>query len=258
MRRLASFVAVLAAASAACGPANSGQGGGSGAKPGSDGVTTTDGDSTTGDSSGTTATAIDGSDSSGGTTVGPTDGDSGTTTTPDDPCDPPPLVVHEIDLSTALLDTDMSEGTLASIGTYAFSETAELGSVSFGFDVECEDRFQVWALVHDPQTGFTDLGTFMDPDSYRVGFDADTTTPWLYGCQMTGATLDGGPAWAWLSVRDNPFCVTSEFRRLLEPGPHRFRVVNLEEGTYAPAGEQIGSVAAISRVIVTNDPSFSP
>lgn len=258
MREAALLVAGLA--SAACGLETSGLGGGGGGQPGVTAGESDDGNETEADTgmvTGTTAEGTSGDATADGTTSDTGDG-PGTTGPGVDPCDPPPLVVYDLDLSAASFDAAMVETTLSGLGNYAYSEQENAGTASFAFDVQCEDEFRVWALVHDPQAGFEDLGTLGDPDSYFVAFDGDGPTHWWYGCQMSGDNPLGGPAWAWVSVRESQFCIPSDFRRTLAPGPHHFRITNREAGTHMVTGLDIGYVAALSRVIITNDPNYSP
>ncbi|MCA9652972.1 MAG: hypothetical protein H6712_25315 [Myxococcales bacterium] len=59
-------------------------------------------------------------------------------------------------------------------------------------------------------------------------------------------------------MRGSQFCIPSEFRRTLAAGPHHFRLTNREAGDDSVSIDGVGFVAAVSRVVITNDPSFVP
>lgn len=249
--------AAIALAGAACGPDTSSQGGDSGAKPGQDGAETEDGTGTTASSTDGANTSPTGGDQTSGTSTGELD--DGTSTGPAvDPCDAPPRVTLELDLSAASLDETMHEGSIAAVGAYAYSEQAGSGTVSFDFELMCEDEYRVWAQVHDPEAGNRDLGSYVDPDSFAVSIDERATVQWWFGCQMSGTNPRGGAAWQWLSVRGSEFCIPTDYRPVLTAGAHQLRLTNLEAGVHQVSGDEIGYVAAVSRVVITNDPAYAP
>ncbi len=180
---------------------------------------------------------------------------------PADPCDNPPLVTIEISADQAILNDNMHLGDIGGeVGDYAYSEAELSGRASFGFLVDCQDEYRAWAYVHDPVTGPFALGFWGDPDSFRVSFDADvgTRASWLYGCELN-AIGKGGATWAWLPATDNEWCDGPPFITwVLDPGPHAFHMTNREAGTHMVSGSEIGEVAAVARVIITNDPGFTP
>lgn len=253
--------AAIALAGAACGLDTSSQGGASGAKPGQDRGETEDGTSTTALPTDGANTDPTGNDQTGATSTGePDDGTTAGASTGRavDPCDDPPQVTIELDLSAASLDEAMNEGSIPAVGTYAYSEQAGAGTVSFDFELMCEDEYRVWAQVHDPEAGNRDLGSYIDPDSFAVSIDERATVQWWFGCQMSGTNPRGGAAWQWLSVRGSQFCTPTDYRPVLTAGAHQLHLTNLEAGVHQVSGDEIGYVAAVSRVVITNDPGYAP
>jgi len=267
------ILAGLLGVGAACGFDSSGQGSASGSLPSGGGPST--GPSlgqTTGDTSGATIGTIgtsiaDGTNdaTNGGDDPGTSDDSDDTTSeesssgAPGDPCENPAPVTIVIDLVGAPLDPPMSIGNVPAVGDYAYSEASEQGGVGFEFQVPCEDEFRIWGYVHDPAAGFSDFGTNSDPDSYLVAYDNDADMSWYYGCQLYAAEPEGGPTWSWVEVRQSVFfCIIEDFRRTLSAGTHTFHVTNLEPGTHMVSGDEIGNVAAITSVVISSDPGYSP
>lgn len=253
---------VLLAWLGACSLDTSGQGSASGAMPGGnddDTSSESDGsalDASTGAGSGQVDgdTAVDPSnDASDGATsssTGPADDGDETTGPPVDPCESPPPVTFEIDVTQALLAPPMQLGADASEGPYAYSESADEGRASFEFQVPCQAEFRAWARVYDPGVGANALDP--GPDSFFVSFDGESTTEWRYGCQMADAAAFGG-AWSWEPVVENACFFASELRRTLSPGTHLLHLTNRESGDHS-----MNNVAAVARVVVTSDPSYVP
>ncbi len=260
------FVAVMMPVGAvACGANVWGNGTGTGATPGG-------GDDDVGSSTGletdTSAAEDGGGGGTGGdpldattTTSDPAASDGANTTGPPARgCDSPPLHVVTVNVGDALLDPDMHLDSLGSIGEYAYSEQTNAGRASFQFMVPCADEYWVWALVHDPEVGVSGLD-YTDPDSYRVAFDDDPEIDWWYGCETWDADWIGS-TWEILRVSNNGdtqcFSEGTDFRRLLDPGVHLVHLTNREPGQHQPFGQEIGRVAAVRQVILTNDPTFVP
>ena len=263
-------VGLAAVWSAACGLNTSGFGTATGSIP--EGGTTESADTDVLDpSSGTTSPAAD--DGASGTT---TDEPSTTTTTgttaaedddtadddttgpPVDPCNPAPPVMIEVAAGDAMLNASMNLGNVASIGDYLYSESQLAGTASFTFQVECPGEYFAWAFVHDPVTGITSTGVRGDPDSYRVRFDNGSFEDWLYGCDLNDFG-DSGATWAWLRATQSDVCLSpSAITASLTAGTHVFHMTNREEGNHQVSGQDIGNVAAVARVLITNDPGFSP
>jgi hypothetical protein len=250
---------VLLAWLGACSLDTSGQGSASGAMPGgNDDDTSSESDgSALGTSTSTSTSAgsgqVDGDtavDPSSDASTGPADDGDETTGPPVDPCESPPPVTFEIDVTQAVLAAPMQLGESPSEGPYAYSETAEQGRASFELQVPCQAEFRAWARVYDPGVGANALDP--GPDSFYVSFDGESTTEWWYGCQMTDAAAFGG-AWSWEPVVDNPYCFASDFRRTLSPGTHLLHLTNRENGDHAMI-----NVAAVARVVVTSDPAYVP
>jgi hypothetical protein len=200
---------------------------------------------------GDTAQASTGSMGMTTTAVGTDDGSSSTSGRPVDPCDDPAPFVIELDVTQALLAAPMQLGKDASEGTYAYSEVAGQGRASFELQVPCETEVLAWGRVYDPGVGVDGLES-SQPDSFLVAFDDDADTEWWYYCQMTDAALSGG-AWSWEQLMDNSYCESAEFSRTLSPGTHLLHVTNLEPGSHAT-----GEIAAVARVVLTNDPTYVP
>jgi hypothetical protein len=252
---------VLLAWLGACSLETSGLGTESGAMPGADDddtsssegsepETSTGGGSSQVDGDTAVGSSNDASEGPSTSTTGPTDDGDETTGPPVDPCESPPPVTFQIDVTQALLTAPMQLGADASEGAYAYSETAEQGRASFEFQVPCQAEFRAWARVYDPGVGVDWLEP--GPDSFFVSFDGDSTTEWWYGCQTADAGAFGG-AWTWEPLMDNPYCIASGFRRTLSPGTHLLHFTNRENGDHS-----MNSVAAVARVVVTSDPSYVP
>lgn len=183
------------------------------------------------------AGAEDDADDTAGDTTGPAI----------DPCADPLPVTFEIDVTQALLEAPMQLAVSPTEGTYAYSEVADQGRVSFQFSVPCQAEFRAWARVYDPN-----VLALTDPDAFAVAFDGEANAEWWYGCQ-TIYSGGIGATWAWVPLTENPLCIAEDFRRTLSPGTHLLHLTNLEAGNHASA-----NVAAVARVVVTSDPAFMP
>jgi hypothetical protein len=141
--------------------------------------------------------------------------------------------------------TDQSQ----SEGTYAWSNQADNGTVVFQLDVPCEDTYYVWGVVWDAWPG----AHGNDPDSFYAKVDDGNESQWIYGCQ-TGLAQGGG--WFWLPVIHDPDpnngCDDIEDQSYdLPAGKHSVTLRNREW----PSGN---SIAAVARVLVTNDENLVP
>ena len=270
MRRAArrGALVVLATISAACGFGSDGDttgavlGSGMSAADGgtsaADGGSATGGDDVmTGDGTGATMTGVGSitspasgpSEDSGAESTG--DGSMDTTTgQPADPCANAPFETYEFDLSAATLSPEIQTGNAAGIGAYGYSVQANAGVMSFPFTVVCPAVFQAFALVYD------DAPLGIDPtqaDSLRVKVDNGSNEVWQYGCQP-----DAG-FWGWRAVRDSAgICQGTNRSWQLTTGSHAIHFQNVEAGQAGNNGNDPGNVAALARVIITSDPSFSP
>lgn len=91
-----------------------------------------------------------------------------------------------------------------------------------------------------------------DPDSFLVSFDGENPVGWWYGCQ-TAEAAPFGSAWGWQPVLNNAWCYGDASRRMLPVGTHLLHLTNREAGNHGS-----GSMAAVTRVVVTSDPAFVP
>ena len=131
-------------------------------------------------------------------------------------------------------------------GVIAFSPTAEEGSATFTVDLPCDDEIFVWVRVQDSKPGTVDD----DPDSYYVSTDGAPGTGWYYGCQTEGKPA--GYHWLRVTSADTPSCGGPEYVPNLSAGSHTFLLRNGE-----PKGVD-GTVAAVARLLITNDMSYVP
>lgn len=261
----AGFVAV---GSMACGPNTSGFGTATGSTPEASATDTNDTAATGSTGPATVPTGDDGA--SGTTTLEPStttgadetaegsSSEESTTGPPADPCDPAPTVMLEVGAADAMRNAEMMLGSVPGVGAYAYSESELAGTASFQFQVQCPGEYYAWAYVHDPSTGIGSQGVRGDPDSFRVAFNANSFVNWLYGCELSDISKSGS-TWRWLRAMDNEFCLSpSTVSVTLEPGTHLFHMTNRESGDHQVDGQDIGDVAAVARVLITNDPAFSP
>lgn len=206
-----------------------------------------------GGSGGTSSGSVDGVDSS----AGPQSSTTGTTGPVADPCRDPPPITIELDVTEGLITPPMQIGMLPR-WSYAYSEQAEAGVVSFQFQVPCQDEFRVHAFIYDSGVGL-DAGNTNDPDQFLVAFDGDVTTVWDYGCQALDQAVSGH-IWMWLPVVSHGLaCQEGGFEQVLSPGTHLLHLTNVEPGAYEfRNNDYIGEVAAVSRIVITSDPEFSP
>ena len=133
-------------------------------------------------------------------------------------------------------------------GTLAFSQIAEQGTITFTFDVPCAGAFAVWGRVLDVDPGVNNY----DPDSYYVHVDGAPESGWFYGCQT-----DQKPAgYSWLRVRTGeqgiPCDETVPLLVDLAAGVHTITLRNREQQ------DGDGNVAAVARLLIVNDPNYTP
>jgi hypothetical protein len=153
-------------------------------------------------------------------------------------------------------DATLGPGIMTSThdyGEYAWSETAEIGLVTFPFEVPCNDSYYLWALVWDEDTSpFADGG---NADSFVTKVDVGSEFNWSYGCE----TLFQVSHWSYERVQiAEPLDCSVETPQVfaLAPGIHELTLRNLEAGSFD--GDTPGDVAAVARVFVTNDPNYVP
>jgi hypothetical protein len=154
-----------------------------------------------------------------------------------------------IAVEDAIVNEPMETDESMSQGTYAWSPEAEEGTVVFDFTVACQDTYYVWGVVWDGWPG----PNYGDPDSFYVRVDQGKEMQWIYGCK-TGFLNMG--AWTWQEVDHDPDAQNGcddleEQNWPLAPGKHSVTVRNRE----AP---NMGRIAGIARVLITNDPEFVP
>lgn len=261
------------AAAAACGFGSDGDT--TGAVLGS-GMSATDGD---GDGDGTDGGSIGGNagasgDGTGGSMSGagsitsPTSGmsDDGMADSTDDgvaddgppmggPCDNPPTETFTFTMADAIVNGPMNMGIHPTHGLYMYSTTPNAGVVSFLFDPQCAGTFFAWAFAYDDDA-LSALSSDQ-ADVFRVKIDNGSGQLWRYGCQS-----QIGSPWMWRKVSDNgATCVLDNSGSVswnLAETPHTIHFENVEAGSAGNDGNDPGNVAAISHVVVTNDPNFSP
>lgn len=133
------------------------------------------------------------------------------------------------------------------VGLAAFSSERDAGDVEFSFDVDCPGTYYLHAYVADLWAGVH----YDDPDSYDVYWPGGEGS-WYYGCQTAG-TFDG---WHWLQVftgvQGEPCDTATPVVIELAAGTNVVRLRNREEEVYW------GGVAAIARLVVTDDPGYAP
>lgn len=243
---------------------DAGSGGGAGqlGSGGGDTIGSTTGDglgtAASGDAASTTAAATSAAttmppDTGIATTTGEHDGtttisggtDDGSTTEPVDPCASPPTVM--IDLGVA--DGVVSEPMQVS-GSVAYSEVAEMGSITFSLDLDCPDQYAIWGHVYDGEPGLINIVPGDPADAYHVEVDA-TAIEWAYGCDTLVS------AWSWQAISTHaPDCSDDSMVVFdLAAGPHTLMLRNVE------AGEALAlppSAAMLDGVIITNDLDYHP
>ena len=133
---------------------------------------------------------------------------------------------------------------------YARSLTADVGSVTFEFDTECEGELYLWGLVWDWVPASTE-----GPDSYWYGLDADATAggdAWVYGCTTSGVS-----GWSWEALRhyNGSPCDTDPLVPTIEGGPHAFMLLNREPGS---TGFEIYDFAGVAAIAISNDAAYDP
>ncbi len=129
----------------------------------------------------------------------------------------------------------------------AYSETAEMGSVTFTFDLPCSGPVAVWGRVLDWYPGANNG----DPDSYYVSLDGQREIDWGYGCQTSGQMA----AYFWVRVYAGTFgqaCnLATPWMLDLDAGTHSIRLRNRE-------AKNGNARAAVARLLVTTDQGYVP
>lgn len=170
-------------------------------------------------------------------------------------CVTPPLVRLSVDAQAAIATPPMLlDVAPAPVQSYAFSEVEGTGIVQFSVEVACPDTYVLWGLVHDAAR--VPLPQRDDPDSFDVRIDQGSWIRWDYGCQM----LFESQRWSFetVAVSGGPFpCASVEPRSFaLDEGLHTVTFRNVEAGWHG--SESPGLVAAIARLVVTNDTGYIP
>lgn len=222
-------------------------------------------DETTGSATGTTTASVSADEAStdeGPATSGDATGTLDDTTTGDhdngttgvvDECADPPQFVLSIPADQAVLVAPMMLD--AQNGTpYAYSETAQMGTASFTFEVPCPQQYWFHGFVYDGTPGQWDLSGDNGADSYAVEI-AGTNAGWFYGCQTGGLLV---PQWQWQPISSNAGCIIADDKVVvaLPAGEHTLTLFNNEAGTNG--ADDPGTAAAIAALVVTNDPNYSP
>ena len=169
-----------------------------------------------------------------------------------DVCSDPPFFKQVVNAEEAFLSDPMMLWTPPGDESFVATLQDDAGVASFFWDAPCGDDYWLWARVWDDMPGALDDG----PDSFEVGLADGGSSTWLYGCQT--ATVFNG-AWHWLKVQESFTCLFDEdvIQYHADAGPRVFTFEGLEGGTYN-AADPPGELAAISRILITNDPDFVP
>jgi hypothetical protein len=154
----------------------------------------------------------------------------------------------ELTIEDAMVFDPMQSDNADGVGLAAYSMESDAGDVDFIVDIVCPGPYYVHALVADSWGG---VHSGQDPDSYDVSWPGGSAT-WFYGCQ----TEEIGAGWHWLGLMSGVvggYCdETTRPELALAEGSHTIRFHNREGMTWD------GYVAAIARVVVTNDASYQP
>ena len=137
--------------------------------------------------------------------------------------------------------------------TYFASGVEDEGIAEFPWDAPCDDEYFLWARVWDDVGG---AALNNDPDSYYVIMDDGGETFWRYGCQ-TNPILPT-PSWYWVRVQESITCIDiDQISYPIDAGGHVAYFRNREDGSHDD-GDPPGRIAAITRVLITNDPNYVP
>lgn len=201
-----------------------------------------------GDGSGSVSSASESTMTGADSTT--TGSDSGASTTASDPCQPAPFFKVSVVADNATLQNMDLDQLPQPVGPYAYSEVAGEGQATFEFDVDCPGTYSIHGLVYD-----ADQLTLANADSFEVSVDQGDWHVWPYGCQI------GLSPWRYRRVRtdaveDLQCLISQELTFSLQAGTHTVTLRNLESGSHG--GTWPGSVAAVARILVTNDPGYSP
>jgi hypothetical protein len=154
----------------------------------------------------------------------------------------------ELQIEDANVVAPMTTTDVDGVGLAAYSPDSDAGELQFTVDVACPGTYYLHGFVAD---GWSGVHSWGDPDSYYVSWPSGGTT-WFYGCQTEG--LDEG--WRWLPVMhgvEGGYCdEVTRAELTLGEGPNVITVRNREGMTWD------GYVAAIARLVVTNDAAYAP
>lgn len=176
---------------------------------------------------------------------------------PVDMCDNPPFfkeIVNAGDMGVVFSDPMTSYADASLPGqTYFASAVEEQGLADFPWFAPCNDEYFLWARVWDDVGG---AALEDDPDSYYVRMDDGGEAFWRYGCQTN--PVFPTPSWYWVRVQESLTCIdVDQISYTIDDGPHVARFRNREEGAHDD-GDPPGRIAAITRILITNDPNYIP
>lgn len=204
-------------------------------------VSTGDGPSTdsagTGTSTGATQTSSTTAD------MVDTSGDASTSTS----CEGDPTAIAWADDAIVVLPMELVMAIfLPGEPAMARSYAADMGTITFEFELPCPTTLYVHALVWDVTGGALPENA----DSFHVSVDGGSEWVWAYGCATQGM---GDGVWAWLPINEwtEVDCDATPVTLELPAGVHEIRLRNREAG----AGNDFAAVAAM---VVSDDPSFDP
>jgi hypothetical protein len=156
--------------------------------------------------------------------------------------------IFELDIEDASVIPPMTTQDVQGVGLAAYSEWSDDGELEFTIDVACPGTYFLHGFVLDLWSG---VHSYQDPDSYVVSWPGSSIT-WYYGCQ-TGGLSEG---WHWLPVTyvaEGGYCEdAARIELTLGQGEHVITLHNREGATWDDY------VAAIARLVVTNDPDYTP
>lgn len=156
----------------------------------------------------------------------------------------------DLSIEDAVVIAPMTTEHVTGIGLAAYSTERNAGDLQFTIDVACPGTYFLHGFVLDLRPG---VHSDDDPDSYVLQWPGGEGT-WFYGCQTDDEDYDG---WYWLPVRtgiQGEPCDSATTPAIeLGEGQHQITVRNRERGEWY-WGDYL--VAAIARLVVTNDPSY--
>ena len=167
-------------------------------------------------------------------------------------CADPPFFKEIVLAENAFVVAPMQKWTPPGVPGFAATLEDDGGTATFVWTPPCSDTYFLWARVWDLEPGPFNGG----PDSLRVGLLDGGETPWNYGCQTATTFI---AQWHWLRVQESLSCLFDEdvIEYSTDAGATAFVFTGIEGGTYDAASPP-GELAAIARILITNDPSYVP